>query len=172
MAYKKINNPLRDQGRFERGEPHPLPATVTFLRDAIVKLRGTEKNMTKEETKTPAVSSEKVFWRGIKEVHLTDEFKSGGGAELAPMSTTSELSVALQYGSCEHGSVLFRIVVRDDLMHGADLRWISAFPCDSEVLYPPLTFLRPDKNKEVQDVVRNGVCIKVIEVSPDMGANR
>ena len=57
-------------------------------------------------------------------------------------------------------------------MHGADLRWISAFPRDSEVLYPPLTFLRPDKNKEVQDVVRNGVCIKVIEVSPDMGANR
>lgn len=82
--------------------------------------------------------------------------------------------IALRYGSCEHGSVLFRIVVRDDMMHGADLRWISAFPGDSEVLYPPLTFLRPDVIKDVQNVVCqiSGVCIKVIEVSPDLSANQ
>jgi hypothetical protein len=185
IAYRKINNPLRDQARFDRGEPHPLPATVTFLRDAILKLRGTEKMTTSATTstgKTPTLSSsslfssssEKVFWRGIKEVHLTDEFIRTGGAELAPMSTTSDLSVAMRYGSCENGSVLFRIVVRDEMMHGADLSWVSAFPGDKEVLYPPLTFLRPNDIKEVQDVVckESGVRIKIIEVSPDLSANQ
>ena len=48
------------------------------------------------------------------------------------MSTTRDLAVALQYGACKNGSVLFRIEVPDALGQGADLRWVSAFPSDAE----------------------------------------
>ena len=107
---------------------------------------------------------------GIREVHLTEEFKEIGGTELAPMSTTRDLEVALQYGTCDTGSVLFRIEVPDALGLGADLRWVSASPGDEEVLYPPLTFLRP--THRVQEVVhpRTGVRVTVIEVTPDLSA--
>ena len=38
-AYEFINNPLRDQDRHRMGEPHPLPITVTFIREGLRKLR-------------------------------------------------------------------------------------------------------------------------------------
>ena len=38
-AFRIINNPLRDQERYRKGKPHPLPATVVFLREGIKRLR-------------------------------------------------------------------------------------------------------------------------------------
>ena len=38
-AFRAINAPLRDQERFGRHEPHPLPLTVAWIRDALSKLR-------------------------------------------------------------------------------------------------------------------------------------
>tara|TARA_B110001452_G_scaffold188767_1_gene159065 strand:+ start:358 stop:579 length:222 start_codon:yes stop_codon:yes gene_type:complete len=29
------------------------------------------------------------------------------------------------------------------LQYGADIQWLSAFPEEAEVLYPPLTYLQP-----------------------------
>ena len=86
------------------------------------------------------------------------------------MSTTRDLEIALQYGTCDVGSVLFRIEVPDALGQGADLRWVSAFPRDEEVLYPPLTYLRPTRRR--QEVVHptTGVRVTVIEVTPDLSA--
>ena len=84
------------------------------------------------------------------------------------MSTTRDLAVALQYGACKNGSVLFRIEVPDALGQGADLRWVSAFPSDAEVLYPPLTFLRP--TGRVQDVAQSQTMLTVVEVMPDLSA--
>jgi hypothetical protein len=168
-AFRTINGPLRDQ---TRSTPHPLPATVYYLREGIKKLRATLK--TGEQTTNGAgqkVAGAKhtVLWRGLKRVHLTNQFKDCGGTELAPMSTTSELQVALNYGTCDEGSVLFRICVADQLVHGADLKWVSVFPNDAEVLYPPLTFLRP--TKRMQEVNVNGICVTVIEVTPDLSAD-
>ena len=104
-----------------------------------------------------------------KKVHLTPEFTLQGGTELAPMSTTSDLQVALQYGTCSHGSVLFRILVADALTYGAALKWVSVFPRDEEVLYPPLTFLRP--TGKMQEIKVSGTHVTVIEVSPDLSAD-
>jgi hypothetical protein len=46
---------------------------------------------------------------------------------------------------------------------------LSVFPTDEEILYPPLTFLRPNINKELQKVLgKNGVEVTIIEVMPEM----
>ena len=37
------------------------------------------------------------FWRGMRNRKVPDEFLERGGTELAPMSTTSNLVVAMQY---------------------------------------------------------------------------
>ena len=168
LAYKSINDPLRDQERFKNKEIHPLPATVIFLRDALLKLRVIVDDM-EEKTQSIVVDTHKVFWRGIRKVHLTEDFIKNGGTELAPMSTTSSLKVALQYGNSDVG-VLFRIKVPDALTHGADLRWISVFPGDEEILYPPFTFLRPTERKIQQVIGSKGQSLTIIEVSPDLSA--
>ena len=86
------------------------------------------------------------------------------------MSTTRDLNVALQYGLCDAGSVLFRIEVPDALGLGADLHWVSAFPGDAEVLYPPLTFLRPTHRRQEIVHPESKVRVMVIEVTPDLSA--
>ena len=45
---------------------------------------------------------------------------------------------------------------------------VSAFPGEAEVLYPPLSFLRPTGRS--QDVVSDRGTVTVIEVIPDMSA--
>ena len=91
------------------------------------------------------------------------------------MSTTSDLNTALQY-SLSVSSVLFRFVhVRSLMQRGADLKFLSAFPAESEYLYPPLTFLRPTgkhaeisiKTEDVPDLPHE-IKYTVIEVEPFM----
>ena len=70
-----------------------------------------------------------------------------------------------------HGSLLFKIRVPNALKHGADLSWLSAFPCESEVLYPPLTFLQPcGKIQEIKSKI-SGASLIIIEVEPDLSAS-
>ena len=68
---------------------------------------------------------------------------SEGGTELAPMSTSSDVSVALHYSSQAEKRLIFKIVTANFLDRGADLRYLSAFPAEAEFLYSPLTYLRP-----------------------------
>ena len=37
------------------------------------------------------------FWRGMRNRKVPEEFLERGGTELAPMSTTSNLVIAMQY---------------------------------------------------------------------------
>lgn len=57
---------------------------------------------------------------------------------------------------------------------GADVQWLSAFPGEAEVLYPPLTYLKPTGRTEEIVVGRGGseaheLCFTVVEVEPMMG---
>ena len=36
-AFRTINNGLRDQQRYGAGRPHPLPVTVAFIREALLR---------------------------------------------------------------------------------------------------------------------------------------
>ena len=171
MAYKFINNPLRDMKRKNEGKQHPLPACVLFIEEGIKKLRNV---IAKNEAATKdagIVQNATILWRGMKKVHASKEFLLTGGAELAPMSTTRESAVAVQYGTCVEGSLLLKIVVDNPLNHGADLQWLSAFPAEAEVLYPPLTYLQSRKRHQVLTCEENGVTVAILELVPNMSAS-
>ena len=70
------------------------------------------------------------------------KFGRKGGTELAPMSTTTDLQVAAKYAR-SGTSLLFKITLDNFMQYGAELKWLSAFPNEEEVLYPPLTYLQP-----------------------------
>ena len=69
------------------------------------------------------------------------------------MSTTTDLGIAITYSTGKDDdaattptskqSLIFKIITDNKLQRGADLQWLSAFPAEAEVLYPPLTYLQP-----------------------------
>ena len=135
--YKYINAPLRDSSLYRDGR-HPLAAVVFYIFQGIKLLRNCADD----------VNGRVVLWRGVKSVKADQNFLENGGTELAPMSTTTELDVALGYlngMTLSKGAVLFKIVVTNKLNMGAVLTWLSAFPSEAEVLYPPMTYLEVEK---------------------------
>ena len=102
--------------------------------------------------------------------YVAEAFLREGGTELAFMSATTDLRVAVRYSLSRH-SLLLRIVAPNFMSLGADLQWLSAFPGEAEVLYPPLTFLQPTGRTDRVDAVdRDGrpVTFTVVEVTPYM----
>ena len=140
-AFQSMNGPLRDLERHKAGRAHPLTATVSFLQDAVKKLRSID-------AVSGDVNTEVVLWRGLANRSVTDEFLRDGGTELAPMSTTSSLKVAVQY-SASQASVLLRLRTSSFMSRGADISFVSAFQAESEYLFPPLTYLKVEAEHEV-----------------------
>jgi hypothetical protein len=140
IAFKSINIPLRDQSREAEGRAHPLPVTVTQIEKAVLQLRKVEGN---ETTAHDSVD----LYRGIAGRTVPSEFLAKGGTELAPMSTTRDLKVAMQYASSEH-AVILRLRTKGFMGRGADIAFLSCFPAESEVLFPPLTYLGPVREKD------------------------
>jgi hypothetical protein len=146
-AYRGLNNPLRER------RTHPFPNTVACIRSAISKMR------VLQEEKQDGFK-ELDLWRGMSGLRCGQEFMgssagghSHGGTELAPMSTTADFKIAVQYSIGEDSgqSLIMKIRTKDFVMRGADLSYLSAFPDEEEVLFPPLTYLRP-----------TGFCTKVV----------
>jgi hypothetical protein len=153
-----INSPLRDQDRFRAGKPHPLPITVAFLKAAIGKLRVVAARSSRSNTQV-------FLYRGMKNVSMPDEFLTGGGTELAPMSTTSDLRIAMEY-SASPRAVLLRLHTEDFMTRGPDISFLSAFPEENEYLFPPLTYLSPTGTTETLEV--DDATYHVIDVKPRM----
>ena len=152
-AFQYINTPLR------KGEVCPLPVTTYLAYEAIKRLRAEYSDMPLREVKT--------LWRGMQNRHLGADFWRHGGTELAFLSTTSDLGVAVQY-SLSKASLFFKIVADNWLSVGVNVQWLSAFPEERELIYPPLTFLQPTGRSETLEVVRHGepLSITVVEVRP------
>jgi len=153
-AYTHINEPLRDQERFARHNPHPLPALSTLIVRGLKKLR-------KVDASKASATEQMVLWRGMKDVEVTEEFITRGGTELGAMSTTSDLGVAIDY-SRSRRSLIFKIITENKLQRGADLEWLSAFPNESEVLFPPLTYMQPTGKTQVVEI--DGYHFTIVEV--------
>ena len=80
------------------------------------------------------------------------------------MSTTADLNVAVRY-SMSANSVLLRLATDSFIKCGADISYLSAFPAESEYLYPPLTFLQPTGAKPVH--IKLAMCdFLVVDVEP------
>jgi len=144
IAFKSINGPLRDQSRETEGRAHPLPVTVTQIVKGVLQLRKIEAS---EATAHDSVD----LYRGLAGRSILPQFFAKGGTELAPMSTTCNLKVALQYASSEH-AVILRLKTRGFMGRGVDISFLSCFPAESEVLFPPLTYLGPVREKDEHGV--------------------
>mmetsp|Transcript_12605 Transcript_12605/g.30943 ORF Transcript_12605/g.30943 Transcript_12605/m.30943 type:complete len:104 (+) Transcript_12605:349-660(+) len=100
----------------------------------------------------------------MKQIKLGDLFEEEGGTELAPMSTTTEFSVAVTYAMSSE-AVVFKVVTMNSLQRGADIQFLSAFAAESEVLFPPLTYLQPLEGRK-QVIQLEGITLTVVEVQP------
>ena len=174
-AFKSLNAPLRT------GERHPFPCTLTFVSDAIKRLRAADEpqepsprdggsleaigsinqgaRLLNQSTAQAAGSAAgrslaalqaltaRIFsrgsdgaaerlpslpppleplvcWRGMRDLVVTSTFMAEGGSELAPMSTTTDLRVALEFTRMEQGSrsgaaLLFRVLADNMMQRGA-----------------------------------------------------
>ena len=155
-----INKPLRDDERCTMKKACPLPVTTFFAKEGCKKLRAL--HLKSKGIDKPVV----VLWRGMRSMKVTEEFMSEGGTELAFMSTTMNLAVASHY-SLSAKSLIFKIMVPTMLSLGADIGWLSAFPNESEILYPPLTYLKPTGRIEKVNLELNGqpICFTVVEIA-------
>ena len=103
------------------------------------------------------------LYRGMKDVTAPADFMAQGGTELAPMSTTSDLGVAMKY-SASAKAVLLRLITESFYERGPDISFLSAFPGEAEFLFPPLTYLQP--TGDVETVVVEGLTYEVVDVRP------
>ena len=155
-AYKSINEPLRDRNR---SAPHPFPVTVNLIAEGLKRLR----SMGAEAEDAHTV---RYLWRGMRNLRVTDTFSTDGGTEIAPMSATTDLRIAMRYALSSH-SLLFKIVTHSFMERGVDLSYLSCFPEESEHLFAPLTYLRPTGNQQTIEV--EGASVTVVEVIPTFG---
>ena len=107
------------------------------------------------------------LWRGMKNLRPGNQFQRDGGTELATMSTSADLGVALAY-SRSPSSLLLKIRTKSFMERGADIAYLSAFPSESELVYPPLTYLRPTGQSMEEELDDGSMKITVIEVEPTM----
>ena len=114
-------------------------------------------------------------WRGMRDLRVTSTFLSEGGSEVAPMSTTSDVGIALKYALRDVGgsgdserrsnaSLLFRVRTRSFMQRGANLSFLSTFPTEAEYLYPPMTYVRP--TGPTHEVAFDEVRFTVVDVEP------
>jgi len=152
--------------RRNKKEPHKLAVLVFFLANAIKKLRAWAAN-------APNAQSRVDLFLGMKNRQIFDNFMQQGGTELAPMSTTAELSIALKYSQVGNMSALGNIATllwlrtESFMDRGVDLTWISAFPHEREFLYPPLCYLKPIHKNPTLFKVGNST-YQVVELTATM----
>lgn len=121
---------------------------MRFLAAAIKQLR------TNNAPLPGAGRATRYLYRSFKGLSPSDGFMENGGSELGTMSTTTELEVAMRYAASE-SPMLLRLAIENFLQYGADIAFLSAFPGESEVVYPPLTFMLPSPHgrREIEGIV-------------------
>ena len=112
--------------------------TVALLRDALGKLRAVEAD---RHSATPNKAVRRVeLYRGMKDVTAPADFMARGGTELAPMSTTSDLAVAMRY-SASVKAVLLRLITDSFIERGPDISFLSAFPGEADSAFACSSFV-------------------------------
>jgi hypothetical protein len=170
LAFKYINSPLRHQSEFyDQNRPHPLPKTVAYITEGVKKLRAAYAVRVADGSIKPATT----LWRGLKDMDISSDFMAPdangnrmGGTELAPLSTSTSFAVGAKY-SLSSNSLLFKLKVENHMQYGAEINWLSAFPNEDEVLFPPLTFLQPTGRTQLLKL-KSGHQFEVVEVRPTL----
>ena len=88
--------------------------------------------------------TDRVVYRGMGDWGLPEAFRKEdrfgvrGGVEFGLMSTTEDLSVATQYAGTK--ATVYKIGV-GAVDRGASLQFLSQYPKEKEILFPPLSYL-------------------------------
>jgi hypothetical protein len=96
------------------------------------------------------------LYRGMKNLMVSEDFLLKGGAERACVSTSTDLDVIARYAQSEV-PLVFCFKVESPMELGADIKWLSLFPGESEILYPPLTFLKPMFEQRIKNLKQGTV---------------
>jgi hypothetical protein len=161
-GFQGINWPLRDPERRAQKKPHKFSVLVCVLSEAIKKLRA-------HAADAPDAQMPKSLFRGMSNRQIFDEFMLKGGTELAPMSSTADLKIALDYSHGPSGTISTLLWLRTEsfMDRGVSLEWVSAFPFELEFLYPPLSYLKPIHKEPI--ILRIGSSIfQIVEVKINM----
>ena len=67
------------------------------------------------------------------------------------MSTSESLKIIAGY-ALSSSPLLFRIKIESPMDRGASLKWLSVYPGEDEVLYPPLTVWSPAGTRDLSAV--------------------
>ena len=134
-------------------ETHPRPTNFANIFHFVWPApKATAERVEKPRKESATVVME--FYRGFTDTQVTGEFRSNGGTEFAPMSTTTDVEVACGYAIRKRetgGALLMKIVTENNLQRGADVRFLSMFPGEKETLFPPLTFMQPTGKEQVME---------------------
>ena len=138
-SYGRVNDPLR-----QLMKPHPFAATTYYIHDAIAKLRA---------TRADDATAVRTFWRGLDDMAVSDEFMAQGGTEIGCMSTSESIAVARMFAKVGKTAnpLLLKVEATSLMDCGADIGWLSMYPEEKEVLFPPLTYLRPVGEPVLED---------------------
>ena len=84
---------------------------------------------------------------------VAEEFLKQGGTEMACMSTTETFKVARVFAKVGlvPNALLLKVQSTSHMDCGADVSWLSMYPEEKEVLFPPLTYLLPVGEPVVED---------------------
>ena len=119
--------------------------------------------------KLSAVQRVCPLYRGMAGVRLPDVFLSAdafgarGGVEFGFLSATADREVAYAYAASCAAGVLYELSP-GLIDRGADLSWLSQYPREKEVCFPPLTGLSPGAAARVDGSVL------VVELLPSIHA--
>eukprot|EP00966_Prymnesium_polylepis_P130648 3022120-Prymnesium_polylepis.2 len=110
--------------------------TLHVINNAVLKLGRLQRATTVYRGISGGVLPEQ-FW-------TKDEFLVRGGIEMGFLSTTHDLAVAKAYASTgKNGAQCTMLEIEQGLVdRGAELDWLSQYPHESEVTFPPLTALK------------------------------
>ena len=165
-VYRTINAALRNGCSLDR--PHPYPACVALLAEAIEKLSGRGQSHFRVGSETSH-----TLWHGVTGMQLSYEFLVRGGTSMGLLSASPSRHVAERYAiefSCGAAStsasaatvdatttstattptpprpspLLLKLRLPSLPKHGgAEISFLSCFPDEGEVVYGPATYLRP-----------------------------
>lgn len=157
-CYRSINSPMRRNPHAQL--PHPFAATMYYITTGLKILRAAQGE------DTVNASKEQCFYRGLRDLQISTKFMEMGGTEMSCMSTTLDINVAAAFASGSMSPLIFRYLSNDFMSSGACIWFISVYPEEKEVLYPPLTYLSCPTAGSHTEVVINGQTFPLVEVRP------
>ncbi len=125
---------------------HPLRFTLYILAEALKKLR-----VVGAQLDPLGFNTEKILWRGMQNMTIDVSFMLRGGCEMAVMSTSENRDVAISYARSRQPLVFRYKTV--GLNRGVSIQFLSVYPNEAEIAFPPLTYLMADGKVYEQDGV-------------------